>query len=199
METDKIRKAILDKAKEDADKIVSDAEIKAKKVIEKAKEQKELKFKEEKRKVISEAHREASKILAQASLKSRHEILKEKHIVINEIITRVKDELSHNVTDKKLFVRLVQETIDAFEAEEKLRIYVTPDDINVVREIIEENSKIKEKITEVNEIIDCMGGILIEAIDGMVSINNTFDTRLEMLMPKILPEIGKKLFGVDET
>ncbi len=197
METDKIRKAILDKAKEDADKIISDTEIKAKESIEKAEGQKELRFAEEKKKAISEAYREASKILAQASLKYRQVKLKEKDAVINEIIKRAKDELSQYINDKELFVRLIQEAIDALETEDKVRLFVSPKDLNVVREVIEENSRLKEKITEVNEI-DCMGGILMEAIDGMVSINNTFDTRLEMLMPKILPKIGKKLFGVDK-
>jgi len=197
METEKIRKAILDKAKEEADKILSDAEIKAKEVIKKVEEQKELKFEEEKKKAISEAYRDASKILAQASLKYRQVRLKEKDAVINEIIKRAKDELSQDIKDKELFVRLIQETIDALKTEDKVRLLVSPKDLNIVREVIGKNSELKEKITEVNEI-DCMGGILMESVNGMVSINNTFDTRLEMLMPKILPEIGKKLFGVDE-
>lgn len=197
METDEIRNAILNKAKEEAGKILSNAEIKAREVIEKAEEQKELRFTEEKKKAISEAYREGSKILAQASLKYRQVKLKEKDAVINEIIKRVKNELSQDINDKKLFVRLIQEAIDALEKEDKVRLFVSPKDLNIIREVIEENSRLKEKITEVNEI-DCMGGILIEAIDGMVSINNTFDTRLEMLMPKILPKIGKKLFGVDK-
>lgn len=197
METDEIRNAILNKAKEEAGKILSNAEIKAREVIEKAEEQKELRFTEEKKKAISEAYREGSKILAQASLKYRQVKLKEKDAVINEIIKRVKNELLQDINDKKLFVRLIQEAIDALEKEDKVRLFVSPKDLNIIREVIEENSRLKEKITEVNEI-DCMGGILIEAIDGMVSINNTFDTRLEMLMPKILPKIGKKLFGVDK-
>lgn len=198
METGEIRKAILDKAKEEADKIVSDAEIKAREVIEKAEEQKELKFEEEKRKILSEAHREASRILARASLRTRQEILKEKDIVINEIITMAKDELSQGVKGKELFDHLIEEAFDALKTEDKVSLFVSPKDLSIVREVIEENSKLKEKITEVKEI-DCMGGILMEVANGMVSIDNTFDTRLEMLMPKILPGIGKKLFGVDET
>lgn len=198
METGEIRKAILDKAKEEADKIVSDAEIKAREVIEKAKEQKELKFEEEKRKILSEAHREASRILARVSLRTRQEILKEKDIVINEIITMAKDELSQGVKGKELFDHLIEEAFDALKTEDKVSLFVSPKDLSIVREVIEENSKLKEKITEVKEI-DCMGGILMEVANGMVSIDNTFDTRLEMLMPKILPGIGKKLFGVDES
>ncbi|GAJ19995.1 unnamed protein product, partial [marine sediment metagenome] len=102
------------------------------------------------------------------------------------------------IKDKELFVRLIEEAIDALKTEDKVRLLVSPKDLSIIREVIEKNSRLKEKITEVNEI-DCMGGILVETIDGMVSIDNTFDTRLEMLMPKILPEIGKKLFGVDKT
>ena len=198
METGEIRKAILDKAKEEADKISSDAEIKAREVIEKAEEQKELRFEEEKKKAISEAYRDASKILSQASLKYRQVRLKEKDAVINEIIKRVKDELSQDVKNKELFVRLIKEAFDALKTDDKVILLVSPKDLDIVREVIEKNSKLKEKITEVSEI-DCMGGILMEAANGRVSIDNTFDTRLEMLMPKILPEIGKKLFGVDES
>ncbi len=198
METDKIKKAILDKAKADADKIISDAEIKAKEIIEKSEEQKELKFEEEKAKIISATHREASKILAQASLKSRQEILKEKDAVINEIIKKVKDELSQDIKDKELFIRLIKETLEALEDEDSVRLLVSSKDLEIIREVVAENSGLKEKIAEV-EGIDCIGGIMIETINGMVSIDNTFDTRLEMLIPKILPEIGKNLFGVDKN
>jgi V/A-type H+-transporting ATPase subunit E len=198
METNKIRKAILDKAKADADKIISDAEIKAKETIEKAEVQKEQKFEGEKKKIISEARREASKILAQASLKSRQEILKEKDAVINEVIKKAKDELSQDIKDKELFIHLIKETLEALEGEDTVRLFVSSRDLEIVREVVAENSELKEKIAEVKNI-DCIGGIMIETINGMVSIDNTFDTRLEMLMPKILPEIGKNLFGVGEN
>jgi len=46
--------------------------------------------------------------------------------------------------------------------------------------------------------IDCLGGILAEDAQGKVSIDNTYDTRLEMLLNKVLPEIGQKLFSDGE-
>jgi V/A-type H+-transporting ATPase subunit E len=197
METDKIREAILKKAKGEADKIVADAEIKARETIEKAKDQWKNKFEEEKKKIISEAHREASRIMAQTSLKTRQGILQEKDNVINVITENVKKELSEEVMDSKMFLPLIKETIDAFETDKQVIIYVAPKDIKVVHEIIKEDSELKEKIFEVKEL-DCLGGIIAESTDGMVSIDNTFDMRLEMLMPKILPDLGKKLFGVGE-
>jgi vacuolar-type H+-ATPase subunit E/Vma4 len=194
METDKIREAILDKAKGEASKIIKDAEAKAREMISDAEGQKDRKFEEEKKKVITEANREASKTLAQASLKARQNILANKDTVINEVIAKVKEELAKEVKDKTLFERIIKEALDALESEEKMRLLVSSKDVGIVREVVGENGALKEKIEEVKEA-DYLGGVVVETIDGMVSIDNSFDMRLEMLMPKILPEIGKKLFG----
>ncbi|GAI43759.1 unnamed protein product [marine sediment metagenome] len=50
------------------------------------------------------------------------------------------------------------------------------------------------KIMEIKEF-DCAGGVIAENIDGKVSIDNTYETRLEMLLPQIVPEISRELFG----
>ncbi|GAI00113.1 unnamed protein product, partial [marine sediment metagenome] len=34
----------------------------------------------------------------------------------------------------------------------------------------------------------------VEDIDGRTRIDNTYETRLEMLLPRLLPEISKELF-----
>ncbi len=198
MKADKIRKAVLEKAGKDADKITSDAGLRASEMIEEAKDRRRQRFEKEKKMIIDEARREASKILAQASLKARQEILKQKNAVINEIISKVKNELRQAAPDKKSLLHLIKEAIDAFETEDSVRIFVSHKDAGDVSKIIEENSSLSQKITEVREI-DCLGGILAEKTSGMVSIDNTFDTRLEMLMAKILPEIGRKLFGAGES
>ncbi len=198
MKADKIRKAVLEKAGKDADKITSDAGLRASEMIEEAKDRRRQRFEKEKKMIIDEARREASKILAQASLKARQEILKQKNAVINEIISKVKNELRQAAPDKKSLLHLIKEAIDAFETEDSVRIFVSHKDAGDVSKIIEENSSLSEKITEVREI-DCLGGILAEKTNGMVSIDNTFDTRLDMLMAKILPEIGGKLFGAGES
>ncbi len=39
-----------------------------------------------------------------------------------------------------------------------------------------------------------LGGVIAENIDGKLRIDNTYETRLEMLLPKLLPEISKVLF-----
>jgi V/A-type H+-transporting ATPase subunit E len=194
MDSEKIREAILNKARAEAQEIITDAEFKAKEIIEKAKKQRERKIEEEKNRMMSEARGEASKILAQASLKARQETLKEKAAIINKIINRVKSELLQDTIDKKPFLSLIKETVDVLETNKEVRIYVSSKDIGIAQEIIRVNKELKDRIIEVKEL-DCLGGVLAEDIEGVVSIDNTFETRLDMLMPKILPEIGKEIFG----
>lgn len=197
METDKIRESILAKAKSEADEIVADAEAKAREMIQKAEGQKRQRLEEEKKKILSEAQREASKLRAQASLKARQGILQEKDTILARILKEVRDKLSQQVLDKETFIPLVTTAIDAFETDKPVRIYVAPKDLTVVQDMIRHDTDIKGKISEVKEM-ECLGGVFAESDDGMMSIDNTYDMRLEMLMPKILPDIGKKLFGDEE-
>ncbi len=198
METDKIRAAILDKAQKEAEEITAGAGAKAKELMANAKEQKEKRFEEEKKRIISEARREASRILAKASLKARQEILKEKDAVINKIIKRAKEDLSGETTGEKILAHLIREAVKAFETNDKLNLLVSQQDIAVVRKIVGEDNSLKRQIAEIREF-DCLGGVMAESIDGMVSIDNTFDIRLEMLTPKLLPRLGRELFGDDEN
>ncbi|MBW2598612.1 MAG: hypothetical protein JRC53_01820 [Deltaproteobacteria bacterium] len=194
METDKIRAAILEKAHKEAEEIVANAKAKAKDLMADAKEQQKKRLEEEKNRIISEAKREASRVLAQSSLKARQEILKEQDAVINEIIARTKEDLAKETTDEKAFATLIREAIEAFESEEKLRILVSPKDVAIARKVVEGDDALNKQIAEVAEH-DCLGGVIAESMDRMVSIDNTFDVRLEMLTPKIMPELGSKLFG----
>jgi V/A-type H+-transporting ATPase subunit E len=176
---------------------MADARTRATEMINRAKEQRQSRFEDEKKKRISEARREASKITAQSSLKSRQDILREKDAILNKIIEKVKDQLSRTTMEKEHFLSLARETLEAFETDKQVVLFVSPKDLTTVRSFIEEDSNLKDKISNVKEL-DCLGGILVQTEDGMVSIDNTYDTRLEMLMPKILPEVGKNLFGVFE-
>ena len=197
METDKIRAAILDKAQKEAEEITVSARLKAEELITNANEQKKKRFEEEKKRIISEAKREASRVLAQSSLKARQEILKERDAVINKIITKVKEDLSKEATDEGVFLHLINEALEAFETKDKLRLLVSQKDISIVRKVVEGDDTLKEQIAEVSEF-DCMGGVMAESMDGMISIDNTFDMRVEMLTPKILPRLGRELFGAGE-
>ena len=192
MGMEKISDAILDKVRAEAQDIIKEAEEKARERIDRAKRQQEAKLEEEKNKLLEEAKEEATRILAQSSITARQELLLAKTRIIDEIISRVKKTLSGISSDKSSPLNLIEEAINALDVD-KARIYVSPKDADIVRKSLKGDKKLADRITEIREF-DCTGGVIAEDIDGKIRIDNTYDTRLEMLLPKLLPEIGKELF-----
>ncbi len=189
---EKISEAVLDKVKVDAQQIITEAEGKALQEVEKAEKQLESKFEEEKRKAIEEAEREATIILAQASIAARQELSRTKADIIDNIISTVKATLRRTSSDESSLLSLIKEVVDGLDVD-KARIYVSPKNISKVQEFLERDKEIASRILEVKEF-DCTGGVIAESIDGKFSLDNTYDTRLEMLLPQILPEISQGLF-----
>jgi len=189
---EKISEAILDKVKVDAQRIIKEAEEKALQDIEKAEKQLETKFEEEKRKAIEETEREATIILAQATIKARQELSRTKADIIDKIVSTVKTTLPGISGDGSSLLSLIKEVVDEL-GDDKARIYVSPKDISKVQQLLERDKELAGRIMEIKEF-DCTGGVIAESIEGKFSLDNTYDTRLEMLLPRILPEVGKELF-----
>jgi len=191
-EMEKIGEAILDKVRAEAESIIKEAKKRAEQEIEQAKTQQAAKLEEEKGKILQEAREEAARIAAQASVKARQESSKAKADVINEMLGRVKEELSGISSDKSSLTDLIKEATDVLGID-KGRVYVSPKDISTVQKLVEKDKGLASKIVEVKEY-DCLGGVIVEDISGRTRIDNTYETRLEMLLPRLLPEISKELF-----
>ncbi len=191
-EMGKISKAILGKVRADAEGITKEAENRAREEIERAKKQQEAKLAEQKSRIVEEAREEAARILAQASIKSRQELLAAKTGVIDHIVNRVRKELSGISTDKGSPLSLIREAIDTL-AIDKARVYVSPKNRNTMKKLLDKDKELANKVVEIKEF-DCLGGAIVEDIEGRMRIDNTYETRLEMLLPRLLPEISKELF-----
>lgn len=193
MGMEKISEAILAKVRVEAQDIVKDAKEKARERIEKAKKQQEARFGEEKNKLLEEAKGETARILAQASIRARQELLTAKTEIIDGIVSGVKKILADFSGSESSPLNLIKEAADAIGID-KARVYVSPKDVAATQKLIKGDKELANKIVETKEF-DCIGGVIVEDIDGRTRVDNTYDTRLEMLLPQILPEISKELFG----
>ena len=189
---EKIGEAIIAKVQLDAQNIIREAEEKAKEEIEKAKRQREVRFEEEKGKMLGEAEQEAARILAQASIKARQQLSSAKADTIAKIVDGARKELPRISSDESYFLNLIREAIGGLDVD-KCRIYVSPKDARTVERLLKADRELSGKIIEVREY-NCLGGVIAEDAEGKLRIDNTYETRLEMLLPKLLPEINKKLF-----
>ena len=189
---EKISEAVVGKVKLDAQDITREAEEKAQEEIEKAKRQSEVRFQEERNRMLGEAEEEVARILAQASIQARQQLSSAKADVINKIIDEARKELSRISNDESHLSTLITEAIEELGAE-KVRIYVSPKDVSTAKKLLGAHMEFSSKIVEVRES-NFLGGVIAEDVEGKLRVDNTYETRLEMLLPKLLPKISKELF-----
>jgi len=190
---EKIGEAILDKVKAEAKGIVKEAEGKARQEIEQAKKQQVARLEEEKGRMLRQAGEEATRIAAQATVQARQELSRAKADVINEIISRVRKELAAASSSEGSLRGLLKEA-SAPLGTGKGRVYLSAKDVGEVKKLLVKDKELAARIAEVKEY-NCSGGVIVEDIDGKIRIDDTYETRLEMLLPKLLPEIGRELFS----
>ena len=189
---EKISEAVVSKVKLDAQNLIKEAEKKAQEELEKAKKQREAQFEEERGRMVGEAEEEAARILAQASIKARQQLSSAKADTIAKIIGETRKELSRIAIDESHLLKLIKEAVEGLGVD-KARIYVSPKDVSTVKKLLEADKGFSGKILEVRES-NCLGGVIAEDVEGKLRIDNTYEIRLEMLLPKLLPEISKELF-----
>jgi len=189
---EKISEAVVSKVKLDAQNLIKEAEKKAQEELKKAKKQREAQFEEERDRMLTEAEEEAARILAQASIKARQQLSSAKADTIAKIIGGARKELAKIAIDERHFLNLVREAVEGLGVD-KARIYVFPKDVSTVKKLLESDKEFSGKIVEVREA-NCLGGVIAEDVEEKLRIDNTYETRLEMLLPKLLPEISKELF-----
>jgi len=189
---EKISEAVVSKVKLDAQNIIREAEEKAQEEIGKAKRQREVRFEEESGRMLGGAEEEVARILAQASIKARQQLSSAKADAIAKIIDGARKELSQVSSDDSYFANLIREAIEELGMDKAI-VYVSPKDIHTVNKILESNRELSSRIVKVRES-SCLGGVIAEDVEGKLRIDNTYETRLEMLLPKLLPKISKDLF-----
>jgi vacuolar-type H+-ATPase subunit E/Vma4 len=190
---EKISETVLEKVKEEAGQIIKQANEAALKEINKAEKQAGAKYDAEKQKVFDEAEREAARILAKAQIEARQKIAQAKAEVIDQITASVEDRLN-KVTDTQVsLANLIKEAVDGLNTDKAI-IYVSAKDKSNAEKALKEDKALAGKVKVIKES-KFNGGVIAESVDGMLRVDNTYATRLKMLLPQIMPEIEKTLFS----
>ena len=173
---------ILNDAKEQADKIVKDAE-------EKAKQKYDLEIKKvaaKKQTLLENAKRErellSDRIKSSANLKARNEKLKAKQAVIDKVIDKLKTKLVN--MDEKEYINYLNQNIDKSSIAEK-ELIVKKEFVDKVKKEFP-GAKVKE-----NEFVT--SGFIIE--ENGIQENYTFEVKLNFMRDELEVEISKLLFS----
>ena len=189
---ERISEAVVSKVSLDAQAIIGEAEEKAREEIERARKQREVKSGQERVRMLAEAEQEAARILAQASIKARQLVSSAKAEAIAKMTDGARKELSSASASQSNLLGLIREAVGGLGTD-KARIYVSPRDVGPAKESLQTDKDLSAKILEVREV-DRLGGVIAEDAEGKLRIDNTYETRLEMALPKLLPRMSEELF-----
>lgn len=182
MAEEDLKKTILDKIQEEKDIILKDAKDEARKILASATLEaevlKEAHLKEIKKNCLFKKNTELSRII----LAGKREILSAKDKKIQEALSSITIK-----SDKTVLKRLLQESLECFDKDTKLKIKVNPSDKDLISEFIERDVEI-----ETSESID--GGFILSDIDEKITVVNTISTQMEKIKQKLKEKLGKALF-----
>ena len=170
---------IRESGEERAEEIVSEAEHEAEGIVTEAEREAERAIEQEREQRLSSAKLEAK----QARLEARREILEEVHDDVEARMADIDGDERESLTRS-----LLAAAAEEFDAE-SVRVRGREADADLLGTIVADYEGF-----EVGEPIDCLGGVVVEADDSRVRVNNTFDSVLEDIWEENLREISARLF-----
>lgn len=145
--------------------------------------------------------------------KSRLRTIQERNTLLMESVESVKKSLAESVkkTDsyKKIVIELiVQGALLLLEPE--LHIVARKEDFGLVKSVLDESQKryaqviktqtegvaksVKFVLNESKPLVGKIGGVVVQTPNGSIRVDNTLDTRLELVIEKDKPTIRRLLF-----
>ncbi len=189
-----ISEAVVDKIRDEAKTIVDEAEEEARKEVEKAKAQRDARLEAEKRRILTDAREEAARVAAQSAMQDHQQTASAKAEVLDDIVNRARESLKKVTTKPDLLAYLVNDAVKGLGEEQgKVTLLVSSKDVPAAKDLVKNDKQLSSVVAEVQEC-DCDGGAIARNESKTISVDNTYTTRLEMLLPRILPEISKELF-----
>jgi len=147
-------------------------------------------------KIISEGKKEADKLQKQmigsSSLEGRNKQIVQMDKFVESVFDKAIEKFSKLERDEhytNFMTQLVDEAVKSLGTS-KVSIITNSKDKELVKSIL----KKFDGATLLSDTIECTGGIIVKSKDGSMSIDNTIESRLELLKPIIRKDIVTK-FG----
>ena len=188
-----ISDAVLAKVRQEAEELRRAAQAEAEKELEAARRRREQRLEAKQRQVRAEAEHEVARILAQATMHARNTVAAAKAEVIEQVVARCREALAGQAAGPEALAVLLEEAVEAIGSAEALRLGVAKRELKAARKHVESDESLAARIDEVIER-PLSGGVVVETADGALLVDNSYEARLQMLMPRVLARLGRKLF-----
>jgi V/A-type H+-transporting ATPase subunit E len=198
----KIENKIMSEAEEKAKQILKDAEKSRKDLVEEKRKEGEREAERIARAGTEEADSLKMQKVAEARLKSKQMIIAAREELINETLEKTKEKLLE-LTASRGYEKTLQKMIEeggiglgGGELEVILpgKGSKTAPDMNAISRQVEKVTGRPTTFNTAQEKSKSIGGAIIRKVDGSIAIDNTFESRIERAMREIRIQVAKLLF-----
>lgn len=193
-----LEKAVLEKAHREAESRIDRAVKEARKIIEEAEEMKRKSIEDEKRKILEELNYDAR--IAEAKLRARLIIHNAKHQIIRELEKSIINFLENLSIEERLksLLKLLDEALQSifhsYGSVDQVVIKISKRDAQFSNQL-KEYARVRYGINISSvEFVEIFGGLILESTDGMISIDNSYDSRISIILKNALPNLVKEIF-----
>ena len=191
MSLDNVVEDIQDEAHARANEIREEGERRAEEIVETAEADAEELLDARKKEVERQIEQEREQAVSGAKLEAKQERLEARRDVLEDVKSQVETELRELSGDdrEELTRALLDEAATEFEGQASVAVYGREDDADLIEELVADYDGF-----EYGGEHDCLGGVVVDATDSRVRVNNTFDSVLDDVWEDNLKDVSGILF-----
>ena len=193
-----LSRAVLSDVREDAERAMSEAQVKVESIRQDAKETADA----ERSKILEQANREADRVRSQAvavaQLKARTIQLEQREKLLDSVFSAARQKLTVMQRDsdyEQVAERLLREALTQLSASTvKVRADRTTQEL-FTTSMLEKLSKDLKVNIQLEEPLERGTGVIVETVDGHRQYDNTLETRLKRMQDSLRTSVYHILMG----
>ena len=195
MSLDTVVEDIRDEARARAEDIREEGEARAEEIVAEAEADAEETVAEAEAEAERQISQEREQKLSSAKLEAKQKRLEARRDTLQSVRETVEDALASMEGDRReeLTTALLDAASVEFDGEESVNVYGREDDQDLLGDVVADYDGY-----EVAGTHECLGGVVVEADESRVRVNNTFDSLLEDVWEDNLRDISNRLFDEEE-
>jgi len=183
---------IRGKAREDAERILSEADIEGKEIVDKAKKEAAIIKVLGKEEMGRRIELEREQKFSSANLAAKQKTLERKRDLLELVRQEIENEISQikGKEREELTEKLIESSMEEFKDVKDVVVYCKLEDKKLIKSLLK-----KHKDVKYGGEYECIGGVVMESESARMRVNNTFDSVIETVWTEELKNISELLFG----
>ncbi len=181
-----IESIVLNKAKKEAEEIISGALLGASEIIEKAKEKIPTIIEEYIKKAKNYIHSQRQKIIGSVQLEINSHLIDIQNEILNKVFENLEDEIIKLFKDKSIYENYLKRIVDEVFKNNSFQnpvVYVNPEDFEIIKKFLNQFQIIKDENVKF--------GIVVEDKERGFIVRNTLKTRIEKVRQIVMEKFSQ--------